>query len=233
MNLEKIALLIFIIFSFSCKSEKKPDIKFELPEILEKDVNVSAFYYNSNKIVIVSPNLVGINNFGDTLEFPNNVFNLKKDAFVDVISNYDSVFNINRRKLTGLKLEVDTSKNIIDTDFFDTFTYYKIPLYVINETNEIKFLTAVNTHVLVEQQALDVKGKWKNIEKISYFGCGYTYNFLSLNQCQFATILINKYVVGNYKTKLRCKFTNGNKIYYSNTYDGIINKSQIYDSIIE
>lgn len=161
----------------------------------------------------------------------------------------DDTFNGNQRALYECSepLDIDSTKIYLNSDkvYFhfnieDRPTNLKSMDFVWLEDNPDGYFIGylVNTSdstfeagrqdgsLIMIQEALDKKGKWKPIEYWVYSGCGNSYfNSLSLDSGKCVMIPIKKYS-GNFETRIRLKLKYGDEILFSDSFEGSINKSQ-------
>ena len=106
----------------------------------------------------------------------------------------------------------------------DTLEY--ITSYLINNTDTTVKLTRQDGLLIMIQEALDEEGEWKPIEYLVPSGCGNSYfNPLYIDSGEYVIIPIRKYK-GSFKTKIRLKFVYNREVHFSDSFDGLINKSQ-------
>lgn len=98
--------------------------------------------------------------------------------------------------------------------------------YLINTTDSTFSAKRQDGSLIMIQEALNEKGKWIPIEYWVHSGCGNSYfNPLKLDSGKYIMIPIKKYS-GNFKTKIRLKLKAGKTIFYSEPFQGEIDKSQ-------
>lgn len=122
---------------------------------------------------------------------------------------------------------VDSNGNVIKNPYqppFDTLAMF--PCFIYNCTTEKQFLLGSDGMLIAVQEALGEDNKWHPIEKFEYSGCGNSFHFVPIPSQSYLMVPIYKYS-GNFKTKLRLKVVSKDSIYYSNTFEGKINKSQL------
>ncbi len=117
------------------------------------------------------------------------------------------------------------------TDYINKIlhTHYEmIPVYIYNYSKNIQVVeTPINGDLFLITEAKNEKGIWKPIEYFEQFGflCGTGHQDFSLNPNHFIVAGVKKYS-GSFKTKLRLKLNSLGRIFYSNSFDGSINKNQ-------
>jgi len=98
--------------------------------------------------------------------------------------------------------------------------------YLINASDTIFNAEKQDGSLIMIQEAIDENGKWKPIEYWVYSGCGNSYfNPLILKPGKYVMIPIKQYN-GNFKTKFRLKMKKDKSIFYSEEFEGNIEKSQ-------
>lgn len=101
------------------------------------------------------------------------------------------------------------------------------PLFIYNSTDSLVSLDTQEGWIYIIQEAKDEKGKWKPIEFWDYYTiCGNSLNSKELLPGQVGISKIYSYK-GDYHTQMRVKLLTNGLIYYSNEFQGTINKSQL------
>ncbi|MBO9620077.1 MAG: hypothetical protein J7539_13695 [Niabella sp.] len=100
-----------------------------------------------------------------------------------------------------------------------------VPVFLANNTNDTLFLDFQDHNALMIQEALDENGNWRPIEYWQYSKCGNSYGETGILPHYFIMVKVNKYY-GDFETLLRVKLRNGEKVIYSNSFKGSINKAQ-------
>lgn len=101
------------------------------------------------------------------------------------------------------------------------------PLFIYNSTDSLVSLDTQEGWIYIIQEGKDEKGNWKPIEFWDYYTiCGNSLYSKELLPGQIGVSKIYKYK-GDYNTKLRVKLMTNGLIYYSNEFQGSINKSQL------
>ena len=109
--------------------------------------------------------------------------------------------------------------------------FKSFPLFIYNSSNKrVLVQKPIDFDLFYILEAKDKIGKWKPIEYWNQqtFLCGTGHQDYLLNSKHFIVSSVKRYH-GDYKTKLRVKFTSYNKVFYSNEYSDYINYSQ-FDS---
>jgi hypothetical protein len=109
-----------------------------------------------------------------------------------------------------------------------------VAVLVYNGSNKIQILSQsyLSNGFNMIQEALDKDGQWKPIEfMFDFVGCGTGhYDYKVLPKHYIASGII-KYA-GNFKTKLRVKIESMGNFYYSDSFDGTINRSQFNQDFV-
>lgn len=98
-------------------------------------------------------------------------------------------------------------------------------IYVFNKTTDSLKISSQDWHLFLIQEAKNQNGEWKPIEYWKYSWCGNSYLSDKLEPngiLKTETQIYN----GNFKTQIRFKLLNDDKIYYSNSMVGFVNLSQ-------
>jgi hypothetical protein len=106
-------------------------------------------------------------------------------------------------------------------------TVAAFPVYVINrstKSSSIRFFDGGNSDMI--QEAKDKNGNWRPIEYLTYGWCGNGHGDFLIPPDSYYIIAACKYS-GDFKTELRVRMQKGDKVYYSNSYKGQINLSQL------
>ncbi len=126
----------------------------------------------------------------------------------------------------------DTKKSPSDKDFAD-FVWYNqakpsdyFTAYLVNTSDSSFRAKRQDGSLIMIQEALDKEGKWRPIEYWVYSGCGNSYfDPLELNPGKYVMIPIKKYS-GDFETKIRLRFLQGNNLYCSEPFNAKIDQSQ-------
>ncbi|MDH4471346.1 MAG: hypothetical protein QE487_01995 [Fluviicola sp.] len=98
--------------------------------------------------------------------------------------------------------------------------------YLVNTTDSTFTADRQDGSLIMIQEAQNEKGEWLPIEYWVYSGCGNSYfDPLELEPGKYVLVPIKKYS-GNFKTKIRLKFKKDDTLFYSDSFDGSIDKSQ-------
>jgi hypothetical protein len=213
-----------IIYFCSCKNEKQ-FYRFEFPEIIQLDKHDTVEYLKPKGILGVYPTFV--NKFKFSKEIQINFDSLWKEQFdtSDFIYSTWELIRSDSFNNDGFQIIADFNTDIAYTDFKGYKPYhYVFPVYIINETNKTKLLTAKDSWVFATKEA-KFENLWKPIEKDGFDFCGNGAWGLKIHPNEFAMFLMKKYN-GNYKTQLRTKLRIGENWYLSKPYEGFIDTIQ-------
>lgn len=98
--------------------------------------------------------------------------------------------------------------------------------YLINSSDSTFKAIRDGRSLILIQEALDEKGNWEPIEYWIPAWCGNSFdNPLILEPGEYVMVLIKKYS-GSFKTRIRLKFYYGPEVFYSDSFEGSINKAQ-------
>lgn len=98
--------------------------------------------------------------------------------------------------------------------------------YLINASDSTFNAERQDGSLIMIQEAINGKGEWKPIEYWVYSGCGNSYfDPLKLDSGKYVMIPIKQYH-GSFKTKFRLKMKKDKTLFYSETFEGSIEKSQ-------
>ena len=224
-NLTILSCLIVTLF-WGCgdlRLPSDPDEGFRPPII------VQTFRPNSNPFLKVDslhffcPRAIGKFPFCDSLF-------LGLTDFKDSTSRIDCIrhlkpLELNTLDASGLQLICDYRQDVLEgRPFYDTLMGF--PAFVVNATNEIKYMHGKDGHVFALQEAKARDGKWYPIEGRCHDFCGNGRGATRMHPNEFFCFIVPKYQ-GSFKTQLRLRLQNNNVIYLSEPYDGTIQESQI------
>ncbi len=102
----------------------------------------------------------------------------------------------------------------------------KISIYIQNNTIDKIELNHQDYKIYILQEAMDENGLWKPIEFWESSDCGNSFGDIKIEPNGIIETKSTKYN-GNFKTKIRFKLSNNNKVYYSNAIDGNINPNKL------
>lgn len=144
--------------------------------------------------------------------------------------------------------EMETNENRIDRDFISSYEFKEkiksqskteneinlileknndslYSIYVFNKTTDSLKISSQDWHLLLIQEAKNQNGEWKPIEYWRYSWCGNSYLTDKLDPNGILKTE-SKVYSGNFKTQIRFKLLNDNKVYYSNSKTGFVNLTQ-------
>lgn len=130
------------------------------------------------------------------------------------------------KKITKFKVVAEGESNK------DVYYYKAFPLFIINKGDSISFIDLQDASFTIIQEAKDKRCIWQPIEYWTFSWCGNSYGYLTLQPKHFGVTKIPIYK-GDFKTELRVKLYSNKKIYYSNSYWGSVNLSQLVPIIDE
>ena len=128
----------------------------------------------------------------------------------------------------------ETVGDIYESEISFLSKYYKpsnhmvkgYPVMIQNISDSLKSIETQEGWIYMIQEAIGPDGKWKPIEYIDYsVVCGASRGASKLIPGEYLITKIYKYS-GNYKTKLRIRFSTYKEVYFSNEFVGSINLSQ-------
>ncbi|WP_299315267.1 hypothetical protein [uncultured Aquimarina sp.] len=102
----------------------------------------------------------------------------------------------------------------------------KISVYIQNNTSDTISISHQNHKIHILQEAMDEKGIWKPIEYWESSDCGNSFDEIKIEPNGIIETKSTKYN-GDFKTKIRFKLSENNKVYYSNAIEGNINLSKL------
>lgn len=98
--------------------------------------------------------------------------------------------------------------------------------YLINTSGSTFNAERQDGSLLMIQEAMNEKGEWQPIEYWVYSGCGNSYfDPLKLESGKYVMIPIKQYE-GSFNTIFRLKMKKGKSIFYSETFEGSMDKGQ-------
>lgn len=102
----------------------------------------------------------------------------------------------------------------------------KISVYIQNNTSDRIELHHQDYKIYILQEAMDENGLWKPIEYWESSDCGNSFGDIKIEPNEIIETKTTKYQ-GNFKTKIRFKLSENNKVYYSNSLDSSINPNML------
>ena len=98
--------------------------------------------------------------------------------------------------------------------------------HLVNNMEEDISIERQDGSLMMIQEALNKEGEWQPIEFWVPSGCGNSYFYpLTLKSQHYIMFPVKKYK-GNYSTKIRLKWRNGEKVIYSRPFEGSIDEVQ-------
>lgn len=186
---------------FEIDESPKQLIKPRVLEIIEREYTKN----NNLKIYVDTTQILNLPDYTDNLELNEKI----KSGTGDIIEYSNSI----KESYSKYYLPSEKQKQAY-------------PLLVYNKTDSIIPIETKEGWIYMIQEAKDKQGKWKPIE---YFNphtfCGNSFGFNNLLPNHFVISKIYKYS-GDFKTKIRIKFTTNKNVYYSNEFIGEINLEQ-------
>lgn len=102
----------------------------------------------------------------------------------------------------------------------------KISIYIQNNTTGSVELNHQDYKIYILQEAMDENGIWKPIEYWESSDCGNSFGNIIIEPKEIIETKTTKYE-GNFKTKIRFKLSEKDKVYYSNSLDSSINPNML------
>lgn len=102
----------------------------------------------------------------------------------------------------------------------------EISVFIQNNTSKTISISHQDHSIYILQEAMDKNGIWKPIEYWESSDCGNSFGGIQIEPKGIIETKSTKYQ-GNYKTKIRFKLSENNKIYYSNAINGNINPKKM------
>ena len=117
--------------------------------------------------------------------------------------------------------------------------YDGVHVRIVNRSDERTFISAIDSHLYLVQEAMNDKGEWQAIERMPHGtgprDCAVGFHRISLQPGQYWNVVGPRYN-GSFKTKLRFRLDlgkkdgqfpqPGGKVIYSNEFEGSINREQ-------
>lgn len=161
--------------------------------------------------------------------------------------SYDAVFTNNLRVVVDINqtlsiAKAQYSKSLLffdsetnpSTSYDEYQTYINslpvknleaVPVFIYNLEPTYITLNIQNDELFIVQEAIDTFGNWRPIEQWNQNYFGANYSNITLDPKQVAIAKIYKYS-GDFKTLLRIKLRTGDKVIYSEPFEGSINTAQ-------
>lgn len=244
--MKKILLPIILLLFCACEKE----IKF--PKLVKTEYDTLVFN-NPERIARSNPVMYRINVTSDSVVDLRKPWFQKEGVFSDfnhvtkndslkIYVDNSSFFHSDLHGLSGtiippppMRLEEsdeEYEKRIQSylTNIKVKITHHEmLPVYIYNESSRNQSLNKPISggDLFLITEAKNEKGEWKPIEYFEQFTflCGTGHQDYLLKQKQFIVAGVKKYS-GNFKTKFRLKLNSFGKVFYSNIFDGSIDKKQ-------
>ncbi len=238
--------IVFISF-FACK--KRTAIK--LPEIFVSEYDTIIQHdlkrMGRSNSIIYAMNVLG----SDTVRFANSV-KYKEEGYEDydytrrygtdsikVIVDPIQFFHSNLYGMVSVlppppPMMIDENESNYDKRYESYYqklvrTHYEMtPVFIYNFSNKNQTVQKpLGQDLFMITEAKTEDGKWKPIEFYQQFPvlCSTGHQNYNLQPNHFIIVGTRKYF-GNYKTKLRLKLKSFGSVFYSNSFEGTVNKSQ-------
>lgn len=149
--------------------------------------------------------------------------NAQTDKMVSNTNKIDKDFVLNSEFKTKVNKEdkINDEINLILERSNDSL----FSIYLVNKTADSMSIATQDWHLFLVQEAKNKEGQWKPIEYWQYSTCGNSYLSEKVKSNGILKTESKAYT-GNFKTEVRFKLLNDNKVYYSNSVVGFINVSQ-------
>ncbi|MGY3795166.1 hypothetical protein [Aquimarina sp. 433] len=149
-----------------------------------------------------------------------NLLNAQQSEMSVNQNNYNSDFTTNAEldKQFESKLKSDEEFKLIASPNADG----KISVYIQNNTSDTISISHQDYKIHILQEAVDKEGIWKPIEYWESSECGNSFGEIKIEPNGVIETKSTKYN-GDFKTKIRFKLSENNKVYYSNVIEGNIN----------
>lgn len=135
-------------------------------------------------------------------------------------SDFTADFELNKEFETKIKSEEEFK--LIASPNIDG----KISVYIQNNTSNTVSISHQDYKIYILQEAIDKNGVWKPIEYWESSDCGNSFGEIKIEPNGIIETKSTEYN-GNFKTKIRFKLSENNKVYYSNPIMGNINPNKL------
>lgn len=240
-----ILILILLLFSFCKRENGLPRLNFSgedkyievnSKEMLRSTPPTLAFNFTHDTITILKDRYVIDDRFSV----------MNRDSLSKIIDFkifVDTSYHFVTKGIAYKNIQAPIPSDPYHTQKFEKLydKYYKdvnvlkntqllgLPLLIYNNSNTAAIVddpSDMMSEYKVIQEAMDTDGKWKPIEfHYNFSGCGFGDVYKKFLPKHYMALGLIKYK-GNFKTKLRVKFSYRYQIYYSNEFYGTINRSQ-------
>lgn len=184
------------------------------------------------------PVFIGKYTFRDSLELPADLGAVRDMTSTDVIFSYEARYRRLYLPMDGLQLIPDPDATVI----FNTSRYHPeyeqqsllfYPVYVVNETEGVKYLHLFNDEPLAIQEAKESlqsssSSTWRPIEKRKAMGCTAAERYVRINPGEFVMFIMPKYD-GYVFTDIRVRLRNGANTIVSKPFPGYVQQQQFIE----
>ncbi len=129
-------------------------------------------------------------------------------------------YELNKEFETKIKSE-NKFKLIVSSD-----VNREISVYIQNNTTDTISISHQDYKIYILQEAMDKDGIWKPIEYWKNSDCGNSFGEIKIESYGIIETKSREYN-GYFKTKIRFKLSEGNKVYYSNAIEGNIDLDKL------
>lgn len=217
-------ILLISFWKIQEKDKTKDESKeiFTIPIITQENQLTSGTPLTISYINYILPRFFGKYKFSDSIHIKSR---FDSALYRDFVQNWGEKDSTEIIPADGFQLMPDYKKNIYNTYYADSNSYY--PVYLVNETKSIKLLHGKDQHLFALQEAKDSNGTWRPIEMRVPDFCGNGRWALKIHPNEFAAFAMPKYT-GNYETDMRVRLKNGDNVLISNAFRGKINYNQFH-----
>lgn len=245
---KKVHLIIMILFVFFCACKKRTVITF--PEIIMSEYD-TLIQFDLKEMERSIPLIYAINVIAnDTIRLSNEVeyeeenyadydhMEIDRTDSLKIIVNPISSFHSNLYGLTSvlppLPMKIDEKEVDYDKRSHDFYSemkrihYEMTPVFIFNLSNKNQALEKpIGGSLQLITEAKDEEGNWKPVDFSEQFRplCRTGHQNYNLQSNRFIVAGVAKYQ-GDFKTQLRVKLKSFSKVFYSNSFEGNINKNQ-------
>jgi len=217
-------IILFVILQLlglaACETKRQPLLhRFKFPPIINAEEAID--YFQSRLTEAYTPYL-GVYNFDDTVNLDLEVLQnyqsanrSRENALLALLNTPNNVWQPDSLALLDLKVLVDEKVDLGEL----------IPVYLVNKSTKIKAVHITNDYLYMTQEAENEQLEWQPIERTGLAFCAMGFYWQKLYPNEFMLFLAARYK-GDFKTRLRIKFTNGKQIYYSAPFSGSVDKKQ-------
>jgi hypothetical protein len=208
-------------------------VHFSFPKFVNSTVSDSSILkeHLSQSINGVYPNYIGTYSF-KTKSIDSNVDSVRAKKNLERYKEYSFDQFSDKVSTNGLDLFVDYQNTVFAQRYShnkELLPFYAV--YLVNNSSLPKRFKGKDSWVFGLQEAVQNSSNyydnWRPIEMRGWDFCGMGNWSKILLPNEYAVILFPKYE-GNLKTKVRVRIQNGESIYVSESFEGIVNESQFY-----